>query len=79
MLKTTGKTVLLKIADSNPPLISNCSKGVMEDCKVSEPKDTITNVPSADATGKDVIRCMAGKCPMEDFLFDEDKKSFRCC
>ena len=56
MLKTTGKTVLLKIADSNPSLISNCSKGVMEDCKVSEPKDTITNVPIADATGKDVVR-----------------------
>ena len=44
MLKSTGKTVLLKIADSNPSLISNCSKGVMEDCKVPEPKDTITKV-----------------------------------
>ena len=53
MLKTTGKTVLLKIADSNPSLISNCSKSVIEDCKVSEPKDTITNVPTAYATGKD--------------------------
>ena len=56
MLKTTGKTVLLKTADSNLSLISNCSKGVMEDCKVSELKDTMTNVPTADATGKDVIR-----------------------
>ena len=78
MLKTTGKTVLLNIADSNPSPISNCSKGVMEDCKVSEPKDIITNVPTADAAEKDVIRWLESvqwntfylKCPMEYFLFE---------
>ena len=42
---------MLKIADSNP---SPTLKGVIEER--SEPKDPVTNVPTADATGKDINR-----------------------
>ena len=52
MLKTTGKTVLLKMVDNNPSLIS---KGVIKECKMSEPKDIITYVPTGDAA-EDIIR-----------------------